>query len=293
MVIIILVHTLNSFAKDGKGGNPAGVVLGQSKLTLQSMQRTAREVGFSETVFILESSKADYRARFFTPNSEVDLCGHATIAAFALMSELGVLDKGKYKLETMAGILDVEIDNGHRVFMNQALPEFFDIVPIEEVAACFGASTDMFDEALPVQVVSTGLKDMMVPVKSLNTLLSLKPSEDKIIELSSRYNVVGLHAFTKETLSNSTAHCRNFAPLYAIPEEAATGTSNAALACYLWRHRQITQDMAYGLVFEQGYCMGNPSEIIAKLEISGDSVAAVKVGGNAVVTGRLEICDGV
>lgn len=287
----MLVYTLSSFAKNNSGGNPAGVVIAQNQLTLQQMQRTAKEVGFSETVFIQESSKADYRARFFTPSSEVDLCGHATIAAFSLMTGLGIIDKGKYTMETMAGVLDVEVHNDNRVFMNQTLPEYFDFVPSSEIADCLGISECNISSALPVQIVSTGLRDIMVPIDCLKTLLDIKPDMSKIVELSIKYHVIGVHAFSMETMNNSTAHCRNFAPLYDIPEESATGTSNGALACYLWKHKLISLDQTYGLVFEQGYSLNNPSEIVAKLEINGDSISAVKIGGIAVLTGKLEISD--
>ncbi len=283
----MLVYVLNSFSKDASGGNPAGVVIGQSKLTLQQMQRTAKEAGFSETVFIQASSKADYRARFFTPNSEVDLCGHATIAAFNLLHRLKLINPGQYTMETMAGILKVEVDHNSRVFMNQGLPEFYEKIQKEVIQDCFDNEADFIDENTPIQIVSTGLKDIIVPVKNLELLLSLKPKMEKIIEVSRKYNVIGLHVYSRQTFNNSTAHCRNFAPLYEIPEESATGTSNGALACYLWKYNALEADKIHNIIFEQGYCMNRPSEIIAKLEINHNKIAAVKIGGNALLAGQI------
>src|SRR6185369_17713524 len=81
----IKVFTLNSFAKTQEGGNPAGVVLDSGNLSEVQMLAAAKEVGFSETAFVGKSNKADFKVRFFTPTDEVDLCGHATIATYALM----------------------------------------------------------------------------------------------------------------------------------------------------------------------------------------------------------------
>jgi len=92
-----------------------------------------------------------------------------------------------------------------------------------------------------------------------------------------------MHAFTFETLnSSSSAHTRNFAPLYGIPEESATGTANGALSSYLFKYFKNNFDFS-NLVFEQGYVMNSPSEIYVNLEINEDEISCVKVGGRAVL----------
>ncbi|MCI1693190.1 PhzF family phenazine biosynthesis protein [Aneurinibacillus aneurinilyticus] len=96
----IYVYTLHAFAKEKHGGNPAGVVLHADFMTEKEMQKVAHMIGFSETAFIQKSSQADYALRFFTPNSEVDLCGHATIATFHLMLSQNAIRCGTYTLET-------------------------------------------------------------------------------------------------------------------------------------------------------------------------------------------------
>jgi PhzF family phenazine biosynthesis protein len=134
---------------------------------------------------------------------------------------------------------------------------------------------------MPVEIVSTGLRDIMVPVISLGALSNIEPDLDKIAEISKKYGAVGYHAFSLETKHKSTAYCRNFAPLYGIPEEAATGTSSGALACYLFKHGQVTEEQAQRLVFEQGYGMGRPSEILVRLDIGNKDITGVHVGGKA------------
>ncbi|WP_409179036.1 PhzF family phenazine biosynthesis protein [Brevibacillus fortis] len=290
------VFTLDAFAKGEKGGNPAGVVLQADSMTVEEMQKTAAIVGFSETALLLESSVADFRARYFTPNNEVDLCGHATIAAFSVMFSQGLVGVGTYSLETKAGLLQVYVRENGDVFLSQTLPHFSETVNKQEIADSLRLSVDDFSTDLPLQIVSTGLRDVMVPVKSKEILENIQPNFAKIIEVSKKYEVVGYHVFTLDTGIEALASCRNFAPLYAIPEESATGTSNGALLCYLRKYGKYNpsegdENHAYGkgsertghageVRFEQGHTMNQPSEIKAKLTLGMDQqVLEVQVGG--------------
>lgn len=283
----IKVYILNSFAKLAEGGNPAGVVLNADELSFHQMQNIAKRVGFSETAFVQKTDLADFKVRFFTPNMEVDLCGHATIATFYLLKNLGIIGSGVYRQETKAGILNIQVEENNRVFMDQSLPLFLEKLDPRDVLDALNISHNDLIADLPIQIVSTGLKDILVPVKSLQTLLSLKPNFAKIAQVSKKHDVVGFHAFTLETMFNSTAHCRNFAPLYEIPEESATGTSNGALGCYLFQHGLVDKQQVRSLVFEQGYSMSKPSEILVKLD-ADDGIKAVKVGGEALLVDEIE-----
>jgi PhzF family phenazine biosynthesis protein len=275
------VYTLNAFAKTRRGGNPAGVVLDADRLAESSMQKSAARVGLSETAFVQKSAAADFKIRFFTPAAEVDLCGHATIAVFSLLFGLRRIRVGKHSQETKAGILGVEVQKDGTVFMEQTLPFFENAIDREEVAGSLGIGVDSLAPDMPVQIVSTGLRDIIVPIISLRDLSSIKPDFDKIADISKKHGAVGYHAFSLETKHKSTAHCRNFAPLYGIPEEAATGTSSGALACYLFRHGKIPEELAQRLVFEQGYSMRRPSEILVRLDIGNKEITGVHVGGKA------------
>lgn len=278
----IKVFTLNAFAKTYNGGNPAGVVLDVEQLTEDQMQEIAFKVGFSETAFIQKSNNADYKVRFFTPNKEVDLCGHATIAAFYLLANKGEIQIGKYTQETKAGILKIEYMKNKAIFMNQKGPEFCELLDKKDIAATLNISEGIIMQDLPIQIVSTGLRDIFIPIKSLEELYRIKPDFHKISKVSKEMNVTGYHLFTLETEFSSTAHCRNFAPLYGIPEEAATGTSNGALGCYLYKYGVINKNNSKNLIFEQGYSMKMPSEILASLTIENQEIAQVKVGGIAL-----------
>lgn len=273
------VYTLDVFAITDNGGNPAGVVLDADFLSLDEMQKIAKKVGLSETAFVQRSNNAYYKVIFFTPDGEVDLCGHATVAVFYLLANKGIIEIGEYTQETKAGILKVEYKDDGIIYMNQCKPEFYETLDKKEIADTLNIDEDEIMDDLPIQIVSTGLKDILIPIKSLKTLSNIKPNFDKISHISKKYGVIGYHIFTLETKYSSTAHCRNFAPLYEIPEEAATGTSSGALSCYLYKYKVVLEKDIKKLVFEQGYSMKKPSNILANLIINNHEIVEIKVGG--------------
>lgn len=275
------VFILNSFAKTENGGNPAGVVL-NSNFSNAEMLNIAKEAGFSETAFLNKTDEANFEAKFFMPSAEVDLCGHATIAAFSLLKSKNLIQNGKYSLKTKACLISISV-NDDGVFMTQKNPEFSEILSPDEVLDCLNIKSRDLMPNLPIQIVSTGLRDIIVPIKSLEILLSMKPNFNKIAEISRKYNTIGMHAFSLESMFNSTAHCRNFAPLYDVPEESATGTANGALASYLLKYKQINNENTKNIIFEQGYVMNKPSEILVSLDTQKDNILTVNVGGVALV----------
>jgi len=283
------VYISNAFVKNGKGGNPAGIVINADNLNEQDMQYIAKRVGLSETAFIQTSNKASFKTRFFTPNAEVDLCGHATIASFSFLFQQKLIPAGKHSQESKAGILGLEILPDGTVFMSQTTPEFSEVLPHETTASILNIRTENLMPDIPVQVVSTGLRDIIIPVENLKTLFSIKPDMKKLSRLSEQYKVIGCHAFTLETKYNATAHCRNFAPLYGIDEEAATGTSNGALSCYLFHYKKLSEISLENLVFEQGYSMNEPSEIRAKLKTVNNEIKEICVGGKAVLIKEITV----
>ena len=275
----VKVYTLNAFAKTAGGGNPAGVVLDAGELSASQMKSVAKKVGFSETAFMQKSEKADFNVRFFTPAEEVDLCGHATVAAFSLLAQKKILPAGVYTQATKAGLLEVEIRKDNVIFMTQTKPCFFEDVDKEMLAESLNISVDYIAEKIPAKIISTGLRDIIIPVNTLEQLFSIKPDFEKVAEISKKTDAVGYHVFTLKSKYSSTAHCRNFAPLYDIPEEAATGTSSGALASYLYQYGLVTAEDVGNLVFEQGYSMNRPSEILAGLTVQNKEITEVKVGG--------------
>lgn len=267
------VYVTSAFSKDKQGGNKAGVVLNRPDLTVRQKMDIAKELGYSETAFVLDSEVADFKLQYFTPTDEVPLCSHATIATFATLNLLGKLNKSHYTIETKAGILNIEVQEDGLIFMQQNCPEYYNILEPDLFSKCLDGDT--IDCTLPIQTVSTGLKDILYPMKSIQHLENLKPNFQEMSELSKKLDVVGIHAFTLLNNSDITAICRNFAPLYGIDEESATGTANCALACYLYKHYEKKSQY----IFEQGYNLGQISQIVVNLTVKEDTIDAVYVGG--------------
>lgn len=286
----MIAYEVHAFTYKQHGGNPAGVVIVDRKLSEKEMQQIAFYLGFSETAFVKKSDceDYDYHVRFFTPVAEVDLCGHATIATFHLLNHLGQLNKSTLKQKTKAGILDVIIhDDGKTIFMEQSHPDRFPEVPydrqhISKILRIDEELIGLEQASVDAAVYSTGLKDLLLPVKDMDALNAIKPNFNKMQEYTDENELVGIHVFT---LHDGNIHCRNFAPSYGILEEAATGTSNGALCAYLYDNNLLLSD---GIVAYQGEKMRMTSKISASI-VHEHSPYGVLVGGECTVKNTLEV----
>ena len=285
------LYIVDAFTTQRFSGNQAGVAL----LSIEEpepadafCQALAAELKHSETAFVRPTGPDSFRLRYFTPEGEVDLCGHATIAAFTTLREAESLAPGTYRASTLAGELSIQVSE-QAVWMDMAPPvEGRNFSPEEtaELYAAYGLSTADCPEGFAPMVVSTGLQDILLPVSTAEALDRAEQNERAVTELSERYGVVGVHMFWPCLSEEAAAHCRNFAPLYAIPEEAATGTSNGALTYYLYRRGKLAAGAENRFV--QGEKMGKPSEILSRLT-EGTEGIRVRVGGRAVLTLRADL----
>ncbi|WP_312094230.1 PhzF family phenazine biosynthesis protein [Aminipila sp.] len=273
---------IDAFSDEVFGGNPAGVVLledGQGFPSDEVMLKTAAELRYSETAFIKKIGDKTFHIRYFTPAAEVDLCGHATIGSFGAMLEWSIIeDNQNYTLETLAGFLNVQINDGF-IFMDMSEPIRIATIENEqkkaELAVIMGLKPE--DILMNPDIVSTGLPDIMMGVRSKKLLNAINPDFEALSKLSQAYEVTGVHAFSLgEDGSGITADCRNFAPLYDIDEEAATGTSNGALTFYLFEKGMIQPEERN--LFIQGEAMNRPSKVMSKLTIA-DGRPKIQVGG--------------
>ena len=268
---------VDAFTSEPFGGNPAGVVLLDGDFPNERlMQQVAAELRYSETVFVQRQAIDEFHLRYFTPCSEVDLCGHATIAAFGVLWRHGmVADQAPIINHTLAGDLKVSIER--QVMMQMAMPTVVDKrVDPERLHSIMAGDKPMEWPDLPIEVVSTGLPDIIMPVKDLESLNALQPDMAALSTLSQELDVVGVHAFALAD-DGYTAHVRNFAPLYGVPEESATGTANAALTHYLQRRGRVTAGDECR--FMQGEAMQRPSVVATALHADG----CIWVGGDSVI----------
>lgn len=284
------LYIADAFTTVRFSGNQAGVALlgGQPFPEDGFMRALAGELKHSETAFVRRTGEGAFHIRYFTPAGEVDLCGHATIAAFTVLRETGGAGPGWYALHTRSGDLTVEVRQDS-VWMDMAPPREGRSFSAQEQAglyAAYGLGGADRPDGLEPQVVDTGLPDILLPVRDRETLARAAQDSAEVIRLSRLYGVVGVHMFCLGREAGVTAHCRNFAPLYDIPEEAATGTSNGALTCYLYRRGFVAPGAENR--FLQGGDMGKPSEILSRLDIA-DGAVKIHVGGRAAPTLRCEL----
>lgn len=286
---------VDAFTDTKFGGNPAGVVLipaGGEFPEDEVMVKTAAELRYSETAFLKAVGENEYQVRYFTPAAEVDLCGHATIGSFFCLKNAGLLasdEKGvsKCTAHTLAGDIEVTCTDDF-ILMDMAeakhISTISDPIEVNRLYEIMGGSFDE-DAAMYPTIISTGLPDIMMPVGTLEELNSLSPDFSTLAKFSEYYKVVGVHAFTLDG-DDATCHTRNFAPLYDIDEEAATGTSSGALTYYLDFYHKLPEDGR--CTFIQGEAMGRPSVIKTQLE-KNDGHVKIRVGGPAVVLAEGEI----
>ena len=275
-------YIVDAFTRSPFGGNPAGVVLLKRDFPdNQLMQQVAAELRYSETAFVRQDGPSEFTVRYFTPAGEVDLCGHATIATFGVLRQEGIVADGTTCMNhTLAG--DLEVNIGEQVMMQMATPRAIDkAIDVDRLRHIMNSKVP---DRWPVEVISTGLPDIIMPVNSVEELEALQPDMDALAQLSRELEVVGVHAFAV-TGDGYTAHVRNFAPLYGIPEESATGTANAALTHYLLRRGHIS--CPADCRFLQGEAMQRPSVIVTTLSADG----TIRVGGECriIAIGQLMV----
>ena len=280
---------LSSFISKNGGGNKAAVVFDDFGLSEQQMLNISRENNFSETAFIdLRNSEGNrFNIRYFTPTEEVDICGHAALASFYVLRQLGYLSGETAYHRNKAGDLKVFIEKDI-ILIEMKKPEIVMQLDMDIILETVDIGRDKIitGDSGMVSVVSTGLKDIILEVDGLDTLKNMKIKKDSMIKVCRSYNLIGMHVVSRETIeADSDFCCRNFAPLVGIDEESATGTSNASLLYYIMKN---TNNFDYNKTYkiEQGYFMNSPSNIYVKADKASKTIL---VGGTARIEGRQEI----
>lgn len=307
----MIYYDVNAFTSDPASGNPAGVVICDNNThpSDDEMQRIAAEVGYSETAFLVVRGE-HVHARYFTPVSEVDLCGHATIASFKALLDAKLVNAGRdYTLHTKAGELNIKVEHtfismeaapGH-VLSTVKNPDSLKLIygslgtdynPVKIMPAC-----NTFINMDPM-VVTAGVPFLIVPINGEKILGELNPNLDLIREISIGLKCSGIYCFAFEKYDVGTmAHTRGFYPLLGIDEECATGTGVAALSHYLNGYGVLPANRE--ALYIQGEAMGRPSQLTVYIKqdalrvngVSGPSDAPkhILVGGDAVIVGKREL----
>jgi trans-2,3-dihydro-3-hydroxyanthranilate isomerase len=259
-------------------GNQLGVFTDGRDLDDETMQSLARELNYSETVFVLPSDEAHARIRIFTPAKELPFAGHPTLGSAFVLG--GPLQLAEIRLETGNGVVPVRLEReGPRIVfgrMEQPLPSFEPYADEAELLAALGVERS----ELPVEVYDNGIQHVYVALGSERQVAALKPDISRLAELPA---VVGVNCFAG---SGSKWKTRMFAPGGGVAEDPATGSAAGPLALHLARHGRI----AFGDEIEitQGVEIRRPSTLYARIDGSAEKLERVEVGGSAVVVARGE-----
>lgn len=282
---------VDAFTTTPLGGNPCAIVFDADDLSAETMQAIAQEMNLSETAFVLRSTIADVRARYFTPESEIPLAGHPTIATIHALVESGRIamqgNQMTVQLELRDGPIAVEVTahEGKPTFVNmtQRKPQFLNTLPAATVMPIWGLKAEDALPDYPIQVVSTGTPQLMIPVKNHDVLRRIVMQERAYRQLSKDAAFFSAHIFC---LGGATPTGDTFARHLAPFEDPFTGSATGGMGAYLWHYGLLDKAT---FIAEQGHWMKRPGQ--ATVEVVGDrnAIETVKVGGPAVTVLRGEL----
>ena len=281
---------VDAFTSKPLYGNPAAVVFDADDLTTDTMQKIAREMNLSETVFILKPTTrdADYRARIFTPMSELPFAGHPTVAA-AHSVRAHYPDKMNATLlrqECGIGIVPVDViptEGGVMLRMTQGAPVYRDSgLSRETVATMLGCVESALADS-PFEIVSTGVPWLIVELSRLEAISSLNPDQGLTARECKALRACGVTVFAERRDGSPVRiRVRTFAPGEGVAEDPVCGSGNGSVAAYIARHKHAGE-AAGSYLAEQGIEIGRDGEVYASWERESDSLR-VRIAGEAVVS---------
>jgi trans-2,3-dihydro-3-hydroxyanthranilate isomerase len=261
-------------------GNQVAVFTDAREIPEQQLQRLAREMNFSETVFVYPpvSDGAHAKMRIFTPGIEVPFAGHPTLGTAFVLA--GPLQLGEIRLETGSGIVPVRLERegAQIVFgrMEQPIPTVAPFPEIDRLLAALGVGSS----ELPVEIYDNGLSHVYVTLRDEEEVAALRPNLNALADLP---EVIGINTIAG---SGSTWKTRMFAPGGGVPEDPATGSAAGPLCLHLCRHGRV--EWGQQIEITQGVEILRPSTLYARVDGSAEQIERVEVGGSAVVVARGE-----
>jgi trans-2,3-dihydro-3-hydroxyanthranilate isomerase len=290
---------LDVFTNQAFTGNMLAVYPNAAGLDASRMQQIANEMALPETTFVFppESAGTDARVRIFTPSQELPMAGSPTIGTTFALAAAGRLRSGTLKavFELGIGPTPVGLDWGPEglrfAWMTQSIPTLGPtITDTVAVARALGVQPgDVAVEMLPVQVASSGLPFLYVPLKTRAAVDAAQLERTALCALLRAVNLEELpvFVFSPEPRNDvATVYSRMFAPVLGIPEDPATGSASGPLGAYLLHHNAVCANSHAPLVNIQGVRMGRPSRVHITLSADGGVLKEVRVGGKALVIGH-------
>jgi len=273
------------FAAGPEGGNPAPIVVDATGMSDAEMQAVARSYGH-ESGFVLPpppGSDFDFEFRFWVPNHEMSMCGHATVGAVWLLERLGQLPKDHLSISTKSGRVEARVHRpaGQDAFVEVSQPAGV-VEPVAEEARAaildvLGIGTDVL-APYPIQNARTSRVKTLVPLKSVAILDSLKPDFGRMEQLCTRIGSTGLYPYAVFDREKQIVDARQFPKSSGYPEDAATGIAAAALAFGLLANG-IVEVSERTVTIRQGRAMNHPSEIRIRFNLAGAVVNGCWLSG--------------
>ena len=268
-----------AFTDNPAGGNPAGVVLDASGLDEDTMRAIAAEVGYSETAFVTPQANETFAVRYFSPESEVPFCGHATIATAVAYAERHQADELRF--DTPAGRVDVQVtDSGDGPLATlTSVPPHVDDAADEDVAealAALGWQAAELDPALPPRVAYAGARHLVLAAATRERLAELDYDFARLRALMTARDWVTVALVFRR--DQTTFDARNPFPTGGIIEDPATGAAAAAFGAYLRTLRAIEPPAR--LTIHQGDDLGRPSLLL--VDVPAGAGTGIRVSGRAV-----------
>lgn len=286
------LYQVDAFTQERFKGNPAGVVPNADGLSDTQMQAIARELNNSETAFLLppDDTNCDGVIRYFTPSTEVPVCGHATIAAMYVKTIEENLAPCELKMKTGVGILPFAVEKDTAGILIRMTQGAIEIQPPlsqhhqQELLAHLGLQQDDLDERCPIQVASTGHSKVMIGINSRDTLNNLHPVMSQLSQLSKSIGCNGYFVFTLDSDDPEIlTHGRMFAPAIGINEDPVTGNANGPLGAYLVHNKIIKIEGGhFTFLGKQGEAIRREGVIEVQVFIENGTPQQVKIAGRAV-----------
>ncbi len=269
------LERISAFSYQGTGGNPAGVAICDNMPTSEEMLNIAKEVGYSETAFLVKQNDT-WRIRYFAPEMEIPFCGHATIASGACLAEHYGL--GEYQLILNNGSISVnaeQSDSGDTLISLQSPPTWSKPAPetyVKRILEAFSIDSNQLDPELPIKLAHAGANHLIIAVEERSILASMDYPFESVKKMMAEQDLITINLVYKET--TELFHSRNAFAAGGVIEDPATGAATAALAGYL---RDLQWPVSSFEVL-QGFDMGSPSQLF--VEFPNQAGASIKVSGS-------------
>ena len=279
---------VDAFTDRPFGGNGCAVVHDAGDLSAETCCRFVQETSLVECTFLEPSEVADVKVRYFLASREIPFAGHPTIATVASLVDRGLVAGDSLTLETLAGIVAIEIERGGdgpaMITMTQIAPEFGPEVPAELVAAVGTLQAE--DIIAQPRIVSTGLPFCITVLRDQEALRRVRLNQDALARMAAHLGNNGTDIMEPYwvTLGGASDAGDTFSRLLMAPpsppEDPFTGSATGATAAYLWANGLIAGP---SYVAEQGHWLGRPGRAAVTVLGVPEAITGVKVGGQGWV----------